>query len=50
MNIRKWLVAVLVGTSLLMVRSSMAKEYKSAAEALKRGNSLQQERASKMRP
>jgi len=40
MNIRRWLAAVLVGMSLLMVRSSIGEDSKSAAEALKRGDSL----------
>ena len=37
MNVRRWLVAVLVGTTVLMVRASVADEYKSAEEALQKG-------------
>ena len=40
MNIRRWLVVVLVGLSVLIVRSSMGEEPKSATDALKKGDSF----------
>ena len=39
MNTRRWLVAVLVGMSLLTERSSMAADSKSAVEACQKGKS-----------
>ena len=39
MNTRRWLVAVLVGMAVVTVRSSIADDSKSAAEALKKGKS-----------
>jgi len=42
MNTRRWLVVLLIGMFLLLVRSSWADDAKSAAEALKRGDSLRE--------
>ncbi len=42
MNTRRWLVAVLIGMSLLTVRSSTGEESQKATEALKRGDSLRE--------
>ena len=42
MKIRKWLVAVLIGMSVLVVRLAIADENKAAGEAIKRGDLLRE--------